>query len=98
MKGGLDSLNDFVSLLQVMYLTATFPYIVTTVFLIRSAMLEGATDGLKYMLTPDVNNFTKILLLLCQTIPFLCFEKVDIECVPNISKHNIAYSGFLNLN
>uniref|UniRef100_A0A915C8Z9 Transporter n=1 Tax=Parascaris univalens TaxID=6257 RepID=A0A915C8Z9_PARUN len=40
---------------KVMYLTATFPYIVTTIFLIRSAMLEGATDGLKYMLTPDLS-------------------------------------------
>lgn len=37
-----------------MYLTATFPYVVTTVFLIRSSTLDGATDGLLYMLNPDV--------------------------------------------
>lgn len=39
---------------KVMYLTATFPYVVTTVFLIRSLMLEGAAEGLKYMMTPDL--------------------------------------------
>lgn len=38
-----------------MYLTATFPYIVTTIFLFRSLALEGATDGLLYMLHPDVS-------------------------------------------
>lgn len=38
-----------------MYLTATFPYAVTTIFLIRSLMLDGATEGLKYMMNPDVS-------------------------------------------
>lgn len=38
-----------------MYLTATFPYFVTTIFLFRSAALEGAMDGLVYMFTPDVS-------------------------------------------
>lgn len=37
-----------------MYITATFPYIVTTVFLIRSVMLDGAMDGIVYIFTPDV--------------------------------------------
>ncbi|KAI1725571.1 sodium:neurotransmitter symporter family domain-containing protein [Ditylenchus destructor] len=40
---------------KVMYLTATFPYVVTTIFLARSLMLEGATDGLLYMLSPDLS-------------------------------------------
>ncbi|KAI6240184.1 Transporter [Aphelenchoides fujianensis] len=39
---------------KVMYITATFPYLVTTIFLFRSAMLEGAVDGLVYMFTPDL--------------------------------------------
>ena len=38
-----------------MYITATFPYAVTTIFLIRSIMLDGAMDGLTYMLSPDVS-------------------------------------------
>ncbi|CEF60036.1 Sodium:neurotransmitter symporter family-containing protein [Strongyloides ratti] len=39
---------------KVMYLTATFPYIVTTIFLIRSIMLDGAMDGIIFVLTPDL--------------------------------------------
>uniref|UniRef100_A0AC35U747 Transporter n=1 Tax=Rhabditophanes sp. KR3021 TaxID=114890 RepID=A0AC35U747_9BILA len=40
---------------KVMYLTATFPYAVTTIFLARSLMLEGATDGIVYIFSPDWN-------------------------------------------
>uniref|UniRef100_A0A7E4UQ34 Transporter n=1 Tax=Panagrellus redivivus TaxID=6233 RepID=A0A7E4UQ34_PANRE len=39
---------------KVMYVTATFPYCVTTAFLIRSGTLPGAMDGLAYMMTPDL--------------------------------------------
>ncbi|KAI6215220.1 Transporter [Aphelenchoides besseyi] len=39
---------------KVMYITATFPYLVTTIFLFRSAALDGAVDGLVYMFTPDL--------------------------------------------
>jgi SNF family Na+-dependent transporter len=38
-----------------MYVTATFPYLVLTAFMFRSILLPGATDGLKYMITPDVS-------------------------------------------
>lgn len=41
-----------------MYITATFPYIVTTIFLVRSIMLDGADAGIKYMFTPDVSMHT----------------------------------------
>ncbi|VDN60682.1 unnamed protein product [Dracunculus medinensis] len=40
---------------KVMYLTATFPYIVTTIFLIRAIALNGAIDGLKYLISPDLS-------------------------------------------
>lgn len=39
---------------QVMYITATFPYVVTTVFLVQSVMLDGAMSGIQYMFTPNV--------------------------------------------
>lgn len=44
---------------KVMYATATFPYVVTTIFLVRSITLDGATEGLWHMINPDVSsNFT----------------------------------------
>lgn len=38
---------------QVMYFTATSPYILMLVLLIRGVTLDGAADGLKYYLIPD---------------------------------------------
>ncbi|KAA8578720.1 hypothetical protein FQN60_015999, partial [Etheostoma spectabile] len=41
---------------KAVYVTATFPYLVLTIFLIRALTLPGATDGLVYLFTP--NNIT----------------------------------------
>ncbi|XP_076016767.1 sodium-dependent neutral amino acid transporter B(0)AT3-like [Genypterus blacodes] len=38
---------------KAIYVTATFPYLVLTIFLIRALTLPGATDGLVYLFTPD---------------------------------------------
>ncbi|KAF3834410.1 hypothetical protein F7725_025614 [Dissostichus mawsoni] len=41
---------------KAIYVTVTFPYLVLTIFLIRSLTLPGATDGLIYLFTPDVES------------------------------------------
>ncbi|XP_047460480.1 sodium-dependent neutral amino acid transporter B(0)AT3-like [Mugil cephalus] len=38
---------------KAVYVTATFPYLVLTIFLIRALTLPGATDGLAYLFTPN---------------------------------------------
>uniref|UniRef100_A0A3Q3X9S5 Transporter n=1 Tax=Mola mola TaxID=94237 RepID=A0A3Q3X9S5_MOLML len=43
---GIDSVGKAV------YVTATFPYLVLTIFLIRGLTLTGASDGLLYLFTP----------------------------------------------
>lgn len=43
---------------QAVYVTATFPYLVLTIFLIRGLTLPGAMDGLRYLFTPDVGLLT----------------------------------------
>ncbi|CRK94128.1 CLUMA_CG007649, isoform B [Clunio marinus] len=40
---------------KIVYFTATFPYIVLTALLIRALTLEGATDGILYLLSPEWN-------------------------------------------
>lgn len=44
---GLQSMGKAV------YVTATFPYLVLTIFLIRAITLPGAVDGIMYLFTPD---------------------------------------------
>ncbi|XP_041104372.1 sodium-dependent neutral amino acid transporter B(0)AT3-like [Polyodon spathula] len=39
---------------KAVYVTATFPYLVLTIFLIRALTLPGATEGLVYLFTPKV--------------------------------------------
>ncbi|XP_074680545.1 sodium-dependent neutral amino acid transporter B(0)AT3-like isoform X2 [Strix aluco] len=40
---------------KAIYVTAIFPYLVLTVFLIHGLTLPGATDGLAYLFTPNLN-------------------------------------------
>ena len=41
------------SLGKVVYVTATLPYILLTILLVRVVMLPGASDGIRYYLIPD---------------------------------------------
>ncbi|XP_029927904.1 sodium- and chloride-dependent transporter XTRP3A [Myripristis murdjan] len=41
---------------KVVYFTATFPYLVLLVYLIRGVTLHGAINGLKYMFTPKMEH------------------------------------------
>ncbi|KAJ8028730.1 Sodium- and chloride-dependent glycine transporter 2 [Holothuria leucospilota] len=44
---------------KVVYFTATFPYVILTVLLIRGVTLEGAGDGIIYYLSPRWENIKK---------------------------------------
>ncbi|XP_042201042.1 sodium-dependent neutral amino acid transporter B(0)AT2 [Callorhinchus milii] len=39
---------------KVMYFSSIFPYVVLLCFLVRSLLLEGSTDGIRYMFTPKI--------------------------------------------
>lgn len=49
-------MNHFI-ILQVVYFTAIFPYLMLTLLLINGLRLEGATDGILYYIRP---NFTML--------------------------------------
>lgn len=48
------------SYFQVVYVTATFPYLILTALLIRGLMLPGAVDGIMYYLKPDFNRLAQV--------------------------------------
>lgn len=49
--------------LKVAYFTATFPYVMLLILLIRGVTLPGAMDGIYYYLSPDLNRLANIQVL-----------------------------------
>ncbi|XP_025076147.1 sodium-dependent noradrenaline transporter-like isoform X2 [Pomacea canaliculata] len=43
---------------KIVYVTATMPYIILTILLVRGVMLPGAGMGIKYFITPDLAKLT----------------------------------------
>lgn len=46
---------ECIFLLQVMYFSSLFPYVVLFCFLVRGLMLKGSVDGIAHMFTPKVS-------------------------------------------
>jgi solute carrier family 6 amino acid transporter-like protein 5/7/9/14 len=55
---GISIIRGVKSTGKTMYFTATFPYLVLTILLIKGVQLEGATDGIKFFLTPDTSKLS----------------------------------------
>lgn len=51
-------------LFQVVYVTATFPYFVLIVLIIRGATLEGSLQGVAFYLTPDWGRLSNAQVLI----------------------------------
>uniref|UniRef100_A0A0C9RIU1 Transporter n=1 Tax=Fopius arisanus TaxID=64838 RepID=A0A0C9RIU1_9HYME len=65
---------------KVVYVTATFPYIVLIIFFFRGVTLTGMSDGLRHLFTPKVNKFHKIdlhgLIIKFHPILFSSFSQI----------------------
>ncbi|KAI6208729.1 Sodium-and chloride-dependent creatine transporter 1 [Aphelenchoides besseyi] len=53
---GITNANKFI------YFCATFPYVIIIILMGRSLTLDGALDGIKYYITPDLERFISLSL------------------------------------
>ena len=55
---------------KVVWITATMPYVVLTILLVRGLMLEGAVDGIRYYLHVDWDRLRSVDLLVVRYFKF----------------------------
>ena len=66
---------------QVVYFTATAPYLLLTAILIRGVTLPGAVEGIKFYLTPDLSRLSDGQVLIFLSAAFLSFTGNLVPCV-----------------
>ncbi len=60
-----------------MYVTATSPYLLMLVLLVRGCTLPGAWEGIKFYLTPDVDKLADEKVSLQQHLYFILFGLIQ---------------------
>ena len=63
--------------LQVVWVTATLPYLILFILLIRNATLEGSLEGIKFYMIPDA---TKLLDYQVSNCEICLRESVPCNC------------------
>ncbi|CAG7730447.1 unnamed protein product [Allacma fusca] len=83
------------SLGKVSYLTATVPYLLLVFLLILGFTLEGAADGIRYYLTPDVTAIIRPQVWLDAATQVMLSQAVGLGCLTALGSYNRSNRDFV---
>ncbi|XP_035490956.2 sodium- and chloride-dependent GABA transporter 2-like [Scophthalmus maximus] len=73
---------------KVVYFTATFPYVMMIVLLIRGVTLPGAIDGIRFYLSPDPTHLANPQVWIDAASQVLFSNVVCSGCLTSLGSHN----------
>jgi hypothetical protein len=83
---------NFSILLQAVYITATLPYILLSVLLIRGLTLPGSVDGILFYITPDFTRLKDFQVKTLCIYHYLMFKDTQSCVYPQKEIRYIAYT------
>lgn len=77
-----------IDILQVVWFTALFPYVVLFILMIRGMTLDGAWTGIYYYLTPNTTKLQESQVSRLNSFSLITI-KAFVKCPPNQHNHSI---------
>ncbi|XP_042907989.1 sodium- and chloride-dependent GABA transporter 2 [Parasteatoda tepidariorum] len=79
---------------KIIYVTALFPYVILTILLIRGVTLEGATNGILYLVTPNWDKLTETKVWISAGTQVFFTFGIGFGSVINLGSYNKFHHNF----